>query len=370
MEIHQKAKGFAAILAFVVVAPLLGGEKVQITGSTSIAIPKPNEIIEDAKRSRIHDGPSGRSEYEGAAMQVSPVMNNASPEAQRKLLDALDRQKNWIFANPYEMQFDNKTEEFLKGEKGTALYNHRLMKVEDKGMVDRFLQEKNVDREADSNARGSDDNSDNMAIDRKPDFMSTTLQGQEEDGRSKAKLERGLSLPPALEERTSELFSDRNSFQKRLDSSAYQDAGFRSREKERFGMTREERDARDTELSKIYQPRLSGSTAPTVGGLDVNRAFDPAQQEATPFSVRRSDQLNLGRSEGTSSRNSPIFAPGFGGQNSGLNADLSSRRSSFGDITARAPAVAAPNTTLVPAQSSPQSFAPAPFILPRPQRKF
>ena len=376
MEIHQKAKGFAAGLALLVAAPLLAGEKVQITGSTSVTIPKANQILEDAKRSRIHEGPSGRSEYEGATAPFNPLINSgASPESQRKLKEALDRQKNWIFANPYEMQFDNKTEEFLKGEKGTGLYNHRFMKTEDPGMVERFLKQKNAEREADSSAPDSNDRNESRidsGLDRKPDFLTATVNDEPEEEKSKPKLERGFSLPPALEEKASDLFSERSAFQKRLDSSPFHDSAANSRDKERFGMTREERDARDSELSKIYQPRLNGAVGPTIGADPVNRAFDAAQQEATPFSVRRTDQLNLGRADGSNpaSRNTAIFAPGAGAPQSGLNADLSSRRSSFGDFGSRTPAASMPNPVAASAESSRPSFAPAPFILPRPQRKF
>jgi cell division protein FtsN len=373
MEIHQKAKGFAAGLALLVAAPLLAGEKVQITGSTSIEIPKPNQIMENGRSSRLPDRPSGRSEYEGAAIQYSPMINSgASPEAQKKVKDALDKQKNWIFVDPYKMQFDNKTEEFYKGEKGTGLYNNHLMKTEEKSVVERFLQEKNRDRESDNSRSDSDDRRDRTSLDHKPDFLSAPLKDESDEEKAKPKLERGFALPAALEEKTSELFSDRNSFQKRLDSSPFNDGASSSRDKDRFEMTREDRDARDAELNKIYQPRLNGSTAPTVGSDPVNRAFDSAQQEATPFSVRRSDQLNFGRADSgnPSSRNSPIFSPGLGAPGSGLNSDLSARRSSFGDFGAKAPVASSPNPITAPAASSTPSFAPAPFILPRPQRKF
>jgi hypothetical protein len=370
MEIHQKAKGFAVGLAFLLAAPLLAGEKVQITGSTSITIPKPNQILEDAKRSRVPDGPSGGADLGGAAIPFSPMNSSASPEVQRRLRETLDRQKNWIFQDPKKMHFDSKTEEFYKGEKGTGLYNHHLMKSEEKGVVERFLQEKKNDRESDTGPE-ADDRGENRAIDQKPDFMAATLKGNAEEKEAKPKLERGLSLPPALEEKASELFSERSAFQKRLDSSPFDGGALGARDKERLGMTREERDARDAELSKIYQPRLNGSVAPTVGADPVNRAFDSAQQEATPFSVRRSDQLNLGRADSgnPSGRNSPIFSPGVGSASSDLNADLSSRRSSFGEFGSRAPAASTPNPVAAPAQSSRPSFAPAPFILSRPQRK-
>ena len=157
MEIHRKAQLVLAGVALLVAIPAGAGEKVQIKGSTSIELPKPKHILEDGKTVRRYDGPSGRSEYEGGSMPGGVMLNN-SPQSDKKLKEAIDKKKNWIFINPYEMQFDSKTEEFLQGEKGTGLYNHRLMKDDEKGVVERFIKEKNPERENEtSGTEGSKD---------------------------------------------------------------------------------------------------------------------------------------------------------------------------------------------------------------------
>src|SRR5688500_18057700 len=110
MEIHRKVKVRALSVALLVAVPAFGAEKIQITGSTTIELPKPSHILEESKRNRGHDGPSGRSTFEGGMVPMMPANNN--PQSDKKLKEAIDKKKNWIFVNPYEMQFDNKTEEF------------------------------------------------------------------------------------------------------------------------------------------------------------------------------------------------------------------------------------------------------------------
>jgi hypothetical protein len=367
MELHRKARIGALSAALLVAMPCFGAEKVQITGSTAIELPKPTHILEESKRNRVFDGPSGRSTLEGGTLPMSPVMNN-NPGADKKLKEAIDRKRNWIFVNPYEMQFDNKTEEFLKGEKGTGLYNHRLMSPEEKTVVDRFIEEGKPDRESrEVDADQREHGSRNERVDQKPEFLSTAkLEGDGE--KEKPKLERGFSLPPALEEKT-DIFTERSAFQRKLERNPFSETAGGSRSLERSGgMTPEEREARDAELSKIYQPRVTG--APVDPGIDpVNRAFDATRQEATPFSARRADPLlNIGRAEpAVGGRNSPIFT---GPANSGIGAALPSRSAGFADLAPRAPVAAPPNTSLTPPSASAPSFRAAPFVLPKPQRKF
>jgi hypothetical protein len=362
MEIHRKAKIGVFSVALLVVVPSFSAEKIQITGSTAIELPKPSHILEESKRNRAHDGPSGRATFEGG-MAPTPLMNN-NPAADKKFKEALDRKKNWIFVNPYEMQFDNRTEEFLKGEKGTALYNHRLMSSEEKTLLDRFMEEKKPDRES-QETEGADQHENGNRDDRtdiQQDFLSAAkLEGAEE--KEKPKLERGFSLPPTLAERT-EVFSERSAFQRKLNRNPFNETAGESQERS-GGMSREDREARDAELHKIYQPRVTG--APVDAGIDpVNRAFDATRQEATPFSARR-DPLNIGRAEpGAGGRNSPIFT---GPANSGIGAGLPSRSSGFADFAPKSP-VAAPNVSIAPAPANASPFRPAPFILPKPQRKF
>lgn len=374
MEIHQKAKIAVWSVALLVAVPLAAGEKVQITGSTSIELPKPTHILEDAKRVRAHDGPSGRSEIDGGVPTTGPLINS-SPQIDKKILDAIDKKKNWIFVNPYESQFDSRTEEFLKGERGTGLYNHRLMKEEDKGVVERFVQERNTDRETESNRTESSNNRNDRDSDKKHETLrglkEEVLPGDKSPGdKSPGSSDAGFSLAGTLEPK-SELYNKRTDFQKRLERSPFSESLLGARPTERSGMTIEEREARDAELGKIYQPRVTA--APAVGGTDpVNRSFDATRQEATPFSARRSEQIfNVGRGEGNpgAGRNSPVFAGSGIGSPGGLDPRASSR-SDVSDFGSRAPSSFAPSAAVAPAPSSSAAFNPAPFVLPRPNRKF
>src|SRR5687767_13411333 len=119
MEIQRKAM-IAALMgaASLFTASLHAGDKVHITrGSTSIAVPKPHEVLKESQRSRVNDGPSLRPDFESSGVPVISPFPSASPQAEKKFREALDKEKNWIFVNPYKSNYDKKTDEFLKGEK-------------------------------------------------------------------------------------------------------------------------------------------------------------------------------------------------------------------------------------------------------------
>lgn len=374
MGIHHKARLAVTIAALSVCVPAFGAEKVHITGSTSVLLPKPTDAIEESKRLRIHDGPSGRSEYEGGLPGTMTPAPSTSPQADKKFMDALDKKRNWIFMNPYETQYDSKTEQFLRGEKGTGLFSHRLMQSDDKGIVERFIQERNPDRETLSSERLDNEDPTERDTDRRDFQMGLGTEALPGNLSDNSRKERGFDLPPAFESK-SILVSERNDLQKRLERTPFSDNAFRSGDKvnDREIFTREERAARDAELSKIYEPRISGA-ATSLGAIDpLNHSIDATRQEATPFSGRRSEQLfNFGRSQPSSAagnRNSPIISgPSVAGPGSAFNSSLS--RSSF-DFNSRVaqPSPFAPSVSAAPAQA-PAAGISAPFVLPRPQRKF
>src|SRR5215510_11628694 len=103
------------------------GEQVQFKGSTSIELPKPKRPLEDNRRIRTDS--TERPSLEGGFVSPPPAEN--SPLNDRKLREALDKKKNWIFMNPYEEHFDSKTEEFMQGEKSTGLYDNKWMRSKD-----------------------------------------------------------------------------------------------------------------------------------------------------------------------------------------------------------------------------------------------
>jgi hypothetical protein len=371
MEIRRKTRILGAAVALAISAPAFAGEKIQIKGSTSVELPKPTHVLEDAKKNRMHEGPSGRADLGGGPPPISPFLNT-NPQADKKFREMIDKKKNWIFVNPYEMQYDTKTEQFMKGEKGTGLYSHRLMQTEEKGIVERFLQEKNNNqREPEASRLDSNSNLEERRGSEKEDFRGS-IRGNEEFTTSKKRpgdnSERSLGLPPVLDKNSP---FEKNPYEQRLDRSPLSDGvlGNSVRLEKEAIYTPEERTARDAELSKIYAPRISGMTT-TIGKDPLNTAFDPTRQEMTPFSSRRNDPLNSGRATlgDAASRNSPIFAgpPVGGSANGGLP-----ERSSF-DINARAAQASsfAPSVSAAPARSSSATANPIPFQLPRPVRKF
>lgn len=380
MEIHRIPGLVCAMTTLLLAAThVFSAEKIQITGSTSVQLPKPNEVLENSRKGRNFDGPSVRSTYEGSLLPGGPVMPS-NPQADKKFKEAIDKKKNWIFVNPYETQYDSKTQEFLKGEKATALYNHPLMKDDEKGVVQRFIEEKKQDREFDQN-RGDNDRSERAGnSETEPRDLRGNASGELVPGgkQSNDVLNRGLVLTSPLEQK-SLLAQERDPFQERLERNPLSDnlLGGNSRAEDRTTFTKEERAARDAELSKIYQPRIGpteGGISAVPGASDPLNTFDVTRQEATPFSGRRTDQLfNVGRAESSSfgaGRNSPVFTgPPISAPGSGLNSRLGERAGFDFNVKAPQASAFAPSVS-APRPSDGWSAKPAPFVLPLPQRKF
>lgn len=377
MEIHGKSRLLLLAAALLAAMPAFAAEKIQITGSTSVQIPKPSEILEDPKKGRSYDGPSGRSTYEGAILPQNPTPLLNNPLADKKYRDAIDRKKNWIFIPPNESH-DYKTEQFLKGEKGTGLYNHPLMQQEEKGVVQRFIEHDKNGRKDDTGGNDSGDYSEREQEDQ-GGFRSSQFESELPGENSSKTLQgqRGLVLTSPLAKNPLTV-EERNQFEERLSKNPLKDSifGSNNRTSERSAFTPEERQARDAEMNKIYQPRLgpdrTGGIAAVPGGTDPLSTFDVTRQEATPFSGKRTDPIfNAVRSDPGVARNSPIFTgPPLGSTGSGASSRIP-QRSGF-DINARAPQASpfAPSVSAQAPRATGPSQSPAPFILPFPQRKF
>ena len=371
---YQLAAMGAALL---LVAPAHSAEqeKVQIKGSTSIELPKPKHSLEDVRTFRSPESPSGRGEYEGGVAAATPVNNN-SPQMDKKLMELLDKKRNWIFVNPYEMQHDSKTEEFMDGEKSTGLFNHRLMKGEEKSVLEKFIDEKNPERENDPEAteNGTERSS-------RKELMSINGNELGEDGKATLTSEKGQTLQFKLEQKAS-FTPDRSPFQQKLERTPFTESGETRRFAESQEITsttdlRKDREARDAELSSLFQPRNFASPSSAVGFDPLNNAPDATRQEASPIGQRRPDQfLNFGRSEGSpgagsvaggisSGRNSPIFsgAPSASSIPGREASDL------FGSKIAQPSTVSSGNSFTPPSATRP-TFNQSPFAMPFPQRKF
>ena len=373
MEIHCKAI-IAALLGCAVLSPSIhAGDKVQTTGgSTSITVPKPNEVLRDSERFRANDGPSLRPQFDSSAPPVLSPFPGTSPQAEKKFREALDKEKNWIFVNPYKSNYDKKTDDFLKGEKNSGLYNHPLMKEDEKSVVEQFVGERKPEREHQFGLGSNSESRSNQDSDRNesrnnyfaPDKRETDLKKEENS------LEPGKTLPPAFEKNPFATI-EKNDYQKRLESSPLKENIFGSTEKpqERTAYTLEERQARDAEFSKIYQPRLSDASS-SIGSRDpIGTSIDPTRQELTPFSGRRTDQPftpGAGLGLGQGSRSTVTFT---GPPTSSPNSSFNSRSPiDFAPKAPQASSFTPPSSS--PSVSSSPSFSPQPFILTKPQRRF
>ena len=377
MRARLKIPVAMAGIALLFAASMTAGEKVQFQGSTSISLPKPTRTLEDGRNSRLPESASGQGEYETGMGHVSPPVMT-TPQTDKKLKEFLDKKKNWIFVNPYENQYDAKTEEFMKGDKATGLSEHRLLKEEEKGVMERFLDERNPRREEEMNSeeRGREsehgpngdggrfnDRSAERANNR-PELAAENLNNQK-SGDTKA-------LTFSSDQKTPLLFQQGTAFDPKSDRPLFNDRPKtdrpdRSLSKEEL---RKERDTRDAEITRMLQPR--GASPGIASRFDPVNSTDTTRQEASPIGGRRTDGfLNSSRPPSTVGGISPV---GNGPIFSGASAPSSlANRSSF-DFGAKAGPSVGSGLGSSPLSSAAAASRPTvnakPFVLPLPQRKF
>jgi len=152
---RQEALFLSALIA-VTVAAGAADDKVEFKGSTSFELPKPSRSVESGRTYK--DGEKEKPDMSGGYV---PPMGPNSPLVDKKFKEMMDKRKNWIFLNPYKDNYDAKTTEFMKGEKGTALYGQRWMSdKEEKGTVEKFLTEKQDRHDGDLRQDSDKDESD------------------------------------------------------------------------------------------------------------------------------------------------------------------------------------------------------------------
>src|SRR5687768_17709987 len=104
MKASRKTPLVLAGTVLLFAASVTAGERVQFKGSTSIELPTPKRSLDESRTLRLPEGPSGRGEYESSTATASGLgVAPTSPLADKKLKEFLDKKKNWIFVNPYEM---------------------------------------------------------------------------------------------------------------------------------------------------------------------------------------------------------------------------------------------------------------------------
>jgi hypothetical protein len=367
MTLRWKAQWAVAGCICLFAASPFAGEKVQFKGSTSIELPKPKRSFEDSRVMRLPEAPSGENAYNAGVAAGTPV--NTTPMLDKRLKEFLDKKKNWIFVNPYEMQFDSKTEEFMQGEKGTGLYENHLMKEEDKSVMEKYLNERNPSRDKDPDSRGPDRESDHGGRAEMIKAMEHSDPASEPVVFSKMTDRVSIFT---LEQKAPALFSGDSIFDKKPDRGGIFDRGSSDNVISKEDL-RKERDNRDAELSRMLQPKNFSSPGSRLD--PVTTVIDTGRQDGALLGGRRTESfLSPGRSQsavGTvggisaGGGNSPIF--------SGSTPSSVANRSSIdfgtkaGVSAGNGPALGI-NTSPITAPSRPSSQVP--FVLPRPSRKF
>jgi hypothetical protein len=130
----------ASLLGLATIAPALqAGEKVDLSTSTSIELPKPKEV-------EIGNHPPVQSANPGvgtAYFAPSTPAAPASPLLEKKLRELNDQRYNWIFMKPEEMLMDSKTSSFLEGKQnGSSLLDFKGIDQKTKTAQEKFWEER------------------------------------------------------------------------------------------------------------------------------------------------------------------------------------------------------------------------------------
>ena len=377
MRVRRKATVIWVICALIWGASVSAGERVQFKGSTSISLPKPTRSLEGARTLQLPDSPSGQGEYD--AGMAAGTATTTTPQMDKKMKEFLDKKKNWIFVNPYENNYDAKTEEFMEGEKGTGLYEHRLMKEEEKGVMEKYLEERSPYREDEGGpeSRGRETERGHNGEPQRPNDRANERASERPEPVANSlgvqkPVEKGFTF--SIDQKAPSLFGNTSVFDQKPERGGFNDRAptFTERpdtmSKEEM---RKERDTRDAEITRMIKPR--GPSAGVASRLQpVNSSADSSRQEANPVGGRRTESfLNPNRPSAavggiSGSGNSPIFSSPTrsssltprSGVDFGPKAS-SSPGNSFGGSSISSP-ITAPRPTV----------NQQPFVLPRQQRKF
>ena len=350
------------------------GEQVQFKGSTSVELPKPTRPLDDNRRMRMDPQ---RPSVEGGLSTAPPI--DSSPLSDKKMREAFDKKKNWIFMNPYEQSYDTKTEEFMRGEKGTGLYDNQWMdSKEEKGLVQKFIEEKDGGRGKTNNRGENDerersDRSDRSERSDRPSREADGLRSTPGDGAIEKDDGFTSSLPKADFEKsifqtgnTPDLFRA-SPFEKNLERGLPSDPMARASsalaDKE---AVKQQRIEHEREFDQILKTRLGSSTpGASIGRLD-GLTVGGGIGQLDLSSGGRAASPGLGRGLSIGAPSTVTFTDG--GASLGSRANFDTRN--FNDTISLGPkAPAYAPAAVAPAQQRP-ALNTAPFSLPFPQRKF
>jgi hypothetical protein len=340
-------------------------ERLELKGSTEVDLPKPKPTINTDRRLKDQ---ADRPTVDSAPS--APARNANSPLVTKKLLHEMDRQKNWIFMDPRDEHFDRKTEEFMKGEKGTGLYDNRFMQSDDdRSAVQRFLDK---DRDREDKERDNSDN-DGERSDRAREKEGFLPKRDEDELKENSSLS---GLPKAQFDSAifkagpgADPFGAGNPLDNRLQRNSFSESTFAQKTR---GMDQDElrqkQVAHEKEFSDILQSR-PGSTA-SFGKIDtLNPAANVGRLDlgASAAGARRVDPYSIG---GRGGPTTATFTDG-GSSSFGNRPDVGAR--SFNDaLPSFGASKAGPSFAPTPVQVAPGRFSgPPPPIAPTvPMRKF
>jgi len=346
-----------------------GPEKIEISGSRpQIEPPKPEKKFDrlpGVSSSGMRDPESPDAVFTPNAPQPSVIFD-------KEMLRKMDRDRNWMFINPYEL--DRKASGLDKLEKQNQ---NRWLEdsQESKSVLEKFFDERS--RRSNSEPRSGNDPVDlNRAAEQNPFETARDREDADarRDGEENAFL-RELSLKAFLNPAE---FERENREQRERPASAgldWRNIGPRESTLSRKDDLRRQEEARSLEFQKLLQPR---SLTPSISGRvdPINSQPDPSRQEWNPIAPSAFGNRNPIASTADRNFNSPAGASGAATrpatEPSAPSDDFRATRfESFGAISLpkTGPAASAVNSPYSFSQPAPRAGAGLTAIEP-PRRKF
>ena len=279
------------------------GEKIEIVGD-GVQLPKKRTLFEE--RTSSFDVLTDKPDLSGG-FAPPPVVVPES--AARELLQEYDRRKNWIFADPREL--DKRATGLDKLQRKESA-NPLEPKSEQQSVLERFLTER--ERRLKENRELSRDNN---GLDRKDQAREGLLNSfSRDEGFSRfdpldeedREFARELSLDSFLNrgETATQQSQVTDPYSRQYFNFATPGQPQATAEQQQLDVEKQE-ELRSATFQRLLQPR---SITPSIAGVvdPIRGETDPSREAANPIAPRRPDPLNFGRPGGNEdSYGSPAF---------------------------------------------------------------
>lgn len=361
--------GFRAWLVSLAMAGLcldgLAGEKIEIVGD-GVQLPKKKSLLEQRGS---FDVLTEKPDISGGGFAPPPLIVPGS--AAQELLKEYDREKNWIYRDPREL--DKRATGLEKLEKKEAA-NPLEPKQENQSVLERYLTEKNrrlkERRELErDNPQLERNDSRSRITGLNPFGEGSAFSGFEKRDREDEEFARELSLGAYLGRGTAPGATQSATDPYSRSYFNFQTPGGRVQltpEQQLDAQKQEE--LRSETFQKLLQPR---SITPSIAGMvdPITVGSDPSRQVANPIAPTRPDPFSFGRSAEQDGYNSPAFTANASrtslpdlNRSSGLELpDIRAQQGSF--------SMTPPSSSPAPAAAAP-AFNASSFTLEIPKRKF